>query len=57
VIVAIFFDSFLNTFPIALDLSAWYADSTVFALALVIGLSSAALWVALGRPRPGPSAV
>ena len=51
VIVAIFFDSFLNTFPVALDLSAWYAESTVFALGLVIGLSSAALWVALGRPR------
>jgi hypothetical protein len=49
VIVAIFFDSFLNTFPIALDLSTWHADSTLFAVALVVGLSAAALRVALGR--------
>jgi predicted Ser/Thr protein kinase len=52
--VAIYFDGFLNTFPVTIALGAWYAESSVFALTVVIGLGAYALYAVLGgRPfRP-----
>jgi len=47
-IVAIYFDGFLNTFPITTALTEWYAESSVFALVIVIGLGAYALYAALG---------
>jgi serine/threonine-protein kinase len=58
-IVAIYFDGFLNMFPLTTDLTAWYAESSVFALAVVIGLGVYALYAVSGgrlfRPAEGAS--
>ena len=47
-IVGIFFDNFLNTFPITTGFSEWYTESSIFALIVAAGLGAYALSVALG---------
>jgi serine/threonine-protein kinase len=47
-IVAIYFDGFLNTFPITTALTEWYTENSLFALTIVIGLGAYALYAVLG---------
>ena len=47
-IVTIFVASVLNTFPITVALGEWYAENAIFALAAMLGLSTYALYTALG---------
>ena len=55
-IVAIFFDNFLSSFPVSSPLSQWYAENSIFALAVVTGLSAYALYTVL-RTRPFPGQI
>ena len=41
-------DSVLNTFPITVAFGEWYAESAIFALVAILGLSAYALYAALG---------
>ena len=52
VIVAIFFDAFLNIYPVTISLSEWYAESSVFALAVVLGLATYAVLTCVGPRNP-----
>jgi hypothetical protein len=50
-IVAILVWNTLNYFPLTVDLSTWYAGSSLFAIVSVLALSGYALFIALaGRP-------
>jgi hypothetical protein len=57
VVVAMFFDALLNTFPITVDLSTWYAESSIFAMVVVVGLGTYGLHTALGGFIPRPAGV
>ena len=56
-IVAIYFDSLLNTFPITTALSEWYAEASIFVLVVVMGLGAYALYAAAGGRHPRPTAL
>jgi hypothetical protein len=54
VVVAIFVTDVLQSYPLTVELSAWYAHPTYLALAVVIALTLYAFKVALGgRPAFG----
>ena len=49
--IAVFYGLLLDSFPITANLSAWYADASVFALLVAGGLAVYGFFIALaGRP-------
>jgi len=50
-VVGVFVSSILPNFPLTTDFSTWYAGSTLFVLAVVLGLTAFALHSAIGERR------
>jgi serine/threonine-protein kinase len=50
-VVGVFVSSVLPSFPLTTDFSTWYAGSTIFVLAIVLGLTAFALHSAIGGRR------